>query len=372
MTLDLARWPRAAQWALLAAGSIAFAGVLLALQMPAALLLGPMLAGIACGTHGASVRTPEVTYVAAQAIVGVMIAGTITPAIVHTFYVHWPWFLGSVLATLAGSSGLGVVLSRFSRRLPGTTAIWGVTPGAATAMVLMAESFGADARLVAFMQYLRVILVAFVAAAIAHLWLHLGSVSRVPAVWFGPFDPAALAATLAVAVVGAVLGVRLRVPAGALLLPAFAAIALHLGGALRIELPPWLLAATYAAVGWTIGLRFTRESLRYALRALGPIVLSIVALLALCGALSWLLARWTGANALTAYLAMSPGGMDTVAIIAASSPQAVDLPFVMSLQTVRLLLVIAFGPALARFVAARTWPAEQVAGQGADAAPGAD
>ena len=40
--------------------------------------------------------------------------------------------------------------------LPGTTAVWGSSPGAATAMVLMAEAFGADARLVAFMQYLRV------------------------------------------------------------------------------------------------------------------------------------------------------------------------------------------------------------------------
>ncbi|MET0226276.1 MAG: AbrB family transcriptional regulator [Dokdonella sp.] len=350
MTIDLARWPRAAQWMLLGACSIALAGLLLALQLPAALLLGPMLAGIVCGTHGASVRTPAPTYIAAQAIVGVMIANTMTPAIVQMFYAHWPWFLVSVLATLAGSSGLGVVLSRYARSLPGTTAIWGVTPGAATAMVLMAESFGADARLVAFG-----------AAAVAHLWLHLGSVAHVPIAWFAAFDPAALAATLAVAVVGAAVGVRLALPAGALLLPAIAAIALHLGGHLRIELPPWLLAATYAAVGWTIGLRFTRESLRYAVRALGPILLSIVALLALCGALSWLLAYWSGENALSAYLAMSPGGMDTVAIIAASSPQAVDLPFVMALQTARLLLVIAFGPALARFVAARAQPRSRTA-----------
>ncbi len=367
MSIDLGRWPRAAQWAFIIASSVACAGALLAMQMPAALLLGPMLAAIACGTRGASVRTPAPTYIAAQAIVGVMIANTITPAIVQTFQAHWPWFVISVSATLAGSSGLGIVLSRYARSLPGTTAIWGVTPGAATAMVLMAESFGADARLVAFMQYLRVILVAFGAAAVAHFWLHLGSQPRAPIAWFAPFDPTALAATLAVALVGAVLGVRLRLPAGALLLPAFAAIALHLGGYLWIELPPWLLAATYAAVGWTIGLRFTRESLRYALRALGPILLSIVALLALCGALSWLLAYWTGENALTAYLAMSPGGMDTVAIIAASSPQAVDLPFVMALQTARLLLVIAFGPALARFVATRTQPA---ADQRAEPAPG--
>jgi len=94
--------------------------------------------------------------------------------------------------------------------------------------------------------------------------------------------------------------------------------------------------------------------LRYALRALPAILVSIVALIGLCALLSWLLARVAHVDALTAYLAMSPGGMDTVAIIAASSP--VDLPFVMCLQTVRLFIVIALGPRLARWVAARTVP----------------
>jgi membrane AbrB-like protein len=79
-----------------------------------------------------------------------------------------------------------------------------------------------------------------------------------------------------------------------------------------------------------------------------------VALIGLCALLSWLLARVAHVDALTAYLAMSPGGMDTVAIIAASSP--VDLPFVMCLQTVRLFIVIALGPRLARWVAARAAP----------------
>ena len=59
---------------------------------------------------------------------------------------------------IAASSLLGYLISRW-KVLPGTTAVWGSTPGAASAMVLMADAFGADARLVAFMQYLRVIFV---------------------------------------------------------------------------------------------------------------------------------------------------------------------------------------------------------------------
>ena len=58
-----------------------------------------------------------------------------------------------------------------------------------------------------------------------------------------------------------------------------------------------------------------------------------------------------GADAFTAYQAMSPGGADSVAIIAAASK--VDLPFVMATQTARFLMVIAVGAGVARLVARR-------------------
>jgi uncharacterized membrane protein AbrB (regulator of aidB expression) len=51
----------------------------------------------------------------------------------------------------------------------------------------------------------------------------------------------------------------------------------------------------------------------------------------------------------SAYLATSPGGLDSVAIIAASSPH-VDLSFVLALQSVRLLLVISSAPLITRLV----------------------
>ncbi|HBT97769.1 MAG TPA: aidB regulatorabrb [Desulfobulbaceae bacterium] len=159
---------------------------------------------------------------------------------------------------------------------------------------------------------------------------------------------------MAVLAVSAFIGVYLRVPAGALLAPVLSASALQLGGWLHIELPQWLLAATYAALGWSIGLQFTRQALRYALRALPLMLASIVALILICGGLSWLLAQAVGVDMLSAYLAMSPGGMDTVAIIATSSP--VNIPFVMTLQAARLIIVIIFGPPLARFVAEKTAP----------------
>ena len=127
---------------------------------------------------------------------------------------------------------------------------------------------------------------------------------------------------------------------------------LHATGLLAIELPQWLLAACYALVGWNIGLGFTRKILVHASRALPQIILSALALITFCGFLAFILARTAGIEPPTAYLATSPGGMDSVAIIAASSQ--VDLSFVMALQVVRFMIVLILGPCLGLFIASRT------------------
>jgi hypothetical protein len=222
-------------------------------------------------------------------------------------------------------------------------------------MVLMADAYGADARLVAFMQYLRVVMVAVAASSVAQL----ASNPTVPAQalpWLDAAFPAVawwpLLATLLLALGGAWLASRLRVPAGSLLVPMILGVLLQDLGLMRIELPPWLLAACYALVGWSIGLRFTRPILVHAARALPRVSVAILALLLACGGLAAVLALTAGIDPLTAYLATSPGGVDSIAIIAASNP--VDVSFIMALQTARFLAVLLAGPYLARFVARRT------------------
>jgi uncharacterized membrane protein AbrB (regulator of aidB expression) len=61
-----------------------------------------------------------------------------------------------------------------------------------------------------------------------------------------------------------------------------------------------------------------------------------------------MLTRVLHVDLMTAYLATSPGGLDTVAIIAAGT--RVDMAFVMALQTLRLFTILLTGPALARFI----------------------
>ena len=120
-------------------------------------------------------------------------------------------------------------------------------------------------------------------------------------------------------------------------------------GWLTIELPRWLLAGAYAVIGWRIGLGFRRDALLQIGRALPVVLGATLLLMALCALLAWCLTRFAHVDSLTAYLATSPGGLDSVAIIAAATPR-VDLSFVMALQSLRLLLVIGLAPLITRLV----------------------
>ncbi len=271
------------EWAALLALSILCAALLEAVRLPAALLLGPMVAAIALARPEGRIRVPNRLFVIAQSLIGCMIARSLPVAILGEILHHGPLLLGGVLSVIAASGGLGWLLARW-RVLPGTTAIWGASPGAATAMVLMAEAYGADVRLVAFMQYLRVVFVAAVASGVARLWTS-GSGGALPQmVWFPPVAWLPFAGTLALAVLGEPVARLLRIPAGPLLLPLAVGIVVQNTGLMTIELPPWLLAASYALVGWSIGLRFTRSILIYAARSLPRVVAAIIVLIAAAAA----------------------------------------------------------------------------------------
>ena len=172
--------------------------------------------------------------------------------------------------------------------------------------------------------------------------------------WFPPLHYQAFAATLLIAAACAALGNALRVPSGRFLLTLAIGAILNVSGVVEFELPRWLLTGTFAAVGWSVGLHFTPEILAAALRAFPKVLLSVALLIAFSAGVGFLLTQTLGIDPLTAYLATSPGGMDSVAIIAASSH--VDVSFVITLQMVRFLTIVAFGPPIARFLARRAAP----------------
>jgi membrane AbrB-like protein len=322
------------------------AGQLLAqLHIPAALFLGPMLVAIGFGVSGATIRMHKQAFRLGQGTVGVLVAHSMSMGVLVTALESWHVMLLGTVLTIVLSAVVGIGLVRYSG-IPGNTAAWGTAPGAASAMVAMAEDYGADGRVVATMQYVRVVCVVMVGAAVARLIGAPGSGTVAHSVDLSLHGANLVNFGLSLAVIVGGVMIAARLPAGALLGPLFIGGALQLSGLLQITLPPWMLALAYGCIGSYIGLRFDRATIDYVWRRLPMMIIGSLVLILLCALSAWVMAAMMGKDFLSVYLATSPGGLDAMAIIAIDTHS--DVGFVLAMQTLRLFGVIISGSYLAR------------------------
>ncbi|MFC4625620.1 AbrB family transcriptional regulator [Daeguia caeni] len=344
---SLVKAPRALQWLLLLLVSALFILLGFASELPAAALLGAMFGAIFIAAGQATVRVHRSLALVTQAVVGVFIARAITVEFFLSMGRHLPVIAVSIAFVLLASMVMGYILA-LMKVFPGTSAIWGAAPGAATAMTLLAEDHGADARLVAFMQYVRVVMVTTVATLVFRLTHGADTMTAPDVIWFPAINWPSFGPTLLLILGGTILGVISRIPSGVLVIPLILGALLQDFGLVTIDLPPWLLVASFVLIGWRIGLGFSRPILLHTARRFPAVFFSTLILIAVCGLFGLALGHLLGIDPLTAYLATSPGGADTVAIIAASSD--VDLPFIVAMQTSRFFVILLIGPAVARAV----------------------
>ena len=341
---------RAAGWLALGGATSGLAVALAAAGLPSASLFAALVCGIgaALALPGRFVL-PERVNTGARATVGVVLGTYVLASSLSALADSWlPVALVS-LATLALSIGAGVALAR-ATGLDRATATLGSVAGGASGIVSMAPELGADERIVAFLQYLRVLVVVVVTPILTGLAFgHEAGGGVAPA--DGPFlgDLRGWALTIGVAVVGGLAARGLRVPAGSLLAPLVLAAALTLlAPDLGLAVPPALRELGFALIGLQVGLRFTVQTVREIGALALPALLGVLALMAACFALAAALAALTPATLLDAYLATTPGGL--FAVVAAAFGTGADTTFIVAVQTLRLVVMVLLAPAAVRWV----------------------
>lgn len=347
---------RAAAWGALVVLSASAAALLRFVGAPAALMLGPLLAAIALAQGNGQLRLHRAFTMAAQALLGCRLAMEITPQVLRSGTGFLPVVTALAIVVLLGTTALSMLVTRRGW-LPAGAALFGLSPGAAAPMVILSEAFGADPRIVATMQYLRVVAAALVAIAVgAILGDHVVPVTKDAAtnaisLWFGTSSNVAFSETLALALLGAAAAWISGRAMTVFFVPMICGGLLQILGLARLELPNVVVAAAFAIIGWNIGLKFTRASLATSLRLLPRIALLIATMIALCALVSVALMLAFDADPLTAYLALSPGGLDSIVIVATTS--RVDMALVLTAQIMRLVIVMLAAPALAQWAARR-------------------
>ena len=324
-----------------------------AVGLPSPALFGALLAGVAVAL-GTTWRLapPGPAVSGAQGVTGVAIGAYVQSSTISEVADHAVAIVAVTLATLLLTVVAGLVLARISN-LDRATAAFGMIAGGAAGIIAAADELGADNRLVAVLQYLRVLVILVlmpVVTSVVFPGAH-SDASRIAG--HAALSAPDLVLFLGLSLVGGVLLARVvRLPAGWLLGPMLVAAALAVAGApFAGPIPDWLQQPAFAAIGVQVGLRFTIESLRAAGRALLPGLAMIVALLVTSALLGLALAPLAHVSKLDAYLATTPGGL--YAVLATAVGSGANTTFVLALQVLRLFVMLLAAPLLARWLAAR-------------------
>lgn len=337
-----------ATWASAIVASVLVGWLLWLLDVPSPTLFAGLVGG--CILALSLDRPPQIGRLgsrAAQAVIGTTIGATITLTALRGLAQDWQPAVLVTAATLALSIVAGFALAGLGRigRLTGVLAM---IAGGASTLTAISRELGGDERVVAVIQYLRVLLILVTLPAIALLIFHASA---------GPAEAGprtelwsdALFTVLSVAA-GWLIGWLVPISTFFLLGPMIVAAAISISGVLgAVQVPPLVVAVCFLALGLQVGLRFTRDSLRTIARLLPAAAVMIVLVIAGSGLLGWALAAATGIDGLTAYLATTPGGLPAVLAIAADS--SADATYVFAVQMARLLLVLALAPLLSRWLA---------------------
>src|SRR5919199_887267 len=162
-------------WILLGISSVLMGLLAQSMDIPAGWLVGPMLIAVALAlAWPESPTVPRWGRVASMSVVGSVLAAAFSPSVFPLIAANWLPVLLVVVSTLLLSLAVGFLLA-WVAHLDHKTAALGTLPGAASGMLAMSSSLGADPRLVAVIQYTRVIVVVFSAALVARFGLVPGT-----------------------------------------------------------------------------------------------------------------------------------------------------------------------------------------------------
>ncbi|GIF04186.1 AbrB family transcriptional regulator [Actinoplanes siamensis] len=323
-------------------------------QLVLSLLVGVVLAltGVAAG------NLPRAAVSGSHATIGVLMGSYLGPSVVRALAGTVLPLTGATVVTIALSVGTAVLLARVSR-ISLADALMALIPGGSAAIVASAEAIGADSRVVAFAQYLRVGLVALSAPVIVALAGGTAAAPPSPGAFpalarlvTNPHQAVGLLQLIVICVAGVRAGARLSLPAPSVLGPMALTALLLMAGTSHTFTPAGPLRdLAFVLVGLEVGLRFNRTSVRR-VRRLAPYLIGATGLMCLaCAALAWCLAVVTGMPFLDAYLATTPGGINAVVATAASAGR--DVAVISAVQSIRLFTVVLLTPSLIRWMVRR-------------------
>jgi membrane AbrB-like protein len=239
--------------------------------------------------------------------------------------------------------------------VPFPTVLTGSIPGGLSQMIVLAEETeGIDLTVVTFLQVSRLMMIIFFVPLLIFSPLFGTSSANVlpfafhaaTASW-GELFPNILVFAV-VCTVCAFLGKRIKFPTAFLLGPMIATAVLNISGLHGPTLPSIILNGSQFMIGGYIGLLLNPENLKNKFKIISLAIVSGIVLILGAVGLGFLLTKMHAISHATAFLSLSPGGMDQMGIIA--QEVNADITIVTCYQLFRILFIFFAVPPLLKVV----------------------
>jgi membrane AbrB-like protein len=324
------------------------------LRLPLPWMLGAMAATTAASICGLTQRVPGKLRQGMVVVIAVMLGSAFTPDVLPRLEA-WAISLVGVVVYVAVATLLVLTLFRKVLGKDPVTSLLCATPGGLGEMLALAQSVGADDRLVALSHSTRV----FIVVMVLPFWFrfvegYVPPAQAVPGLGLLAFDPGEFALLAACGIAGYFLATWLKLPAAPLVGPLSLSAIVHLTG-LSAHRPPWeLVAVAQVVMGSAVGARFSGVPFADIRKMAFAGAASAAMLLSLTVALAWVLHHLTGLSMQSLVLSFAPGGLAEMSLVALALD--IDTAFVSTHHATRMISVVLVMPFLIQWLMRRQGP----------------
>lgn len=313
-------------------------------------ILGPALAVMLVNSFRPEIiKWPRWIFKLGIIIIAYLLGQKLTMDLAKNMLYDLPWMVLSALFWLFISLAIGYYFSKIAN-INLSTAILGSVPGGLSQMVLIADEIkSVDPGTVAIIQTARVVVVLYTVPFLAAAFVlpleapgfitidqHLGS----PSIW------GYLA--LPLVFIAGWMARRIHMPGGEFLLAFLLVSLFSVFGFVWPAVPNLVLALAQLVLGIFLG-SIVQPKMFITNKKLGPLAIGTsIALVGIAATASWILSNLTPDSMITWFLALAPGGLNEMALVALGLDA--DVIKVTSFQIVRLLFILFAAPPILKAI----------------------
>ncbi len=316
-------------------------GIFFLADLPLAWMLGSMFVVTIASLRGYDLSVNGTLRKVMTAILGVMLGSGFST---DTWAAMGRWSGGLVLLIL--SVILSMLIVYFFYRKVGKfdpiTAFFSSAPGGLNVMYEVGEAKGGNGPTIALIHASRILILVMSVPLIFRYGVGFtGNLQAVPL--FGSIhDLVGDGWLLLAALLGYGIGYLCRLPAYHLMGPLLATAIVQMAGITDVAPPMILVYAAQLVIGTAIGARFLGTRLHEVRNVIGLSFISTTVMVLIAALFAFLFAETIGVSMAGIILALSPGGLAEMPLVALAL--GIDVAFVATMQVVRISLVIAFVP----------------------------